>query len=359
MAKLDKLFQMMIDAKASDLHLVTNQRPAMRIDGKLEYIGAAPVLEDEALRTMLYELIANEKLLEFKETGDADFSYEISDLARFRANYFEQRTGIGAVFRHIPNDILTLEALGMPEILQKTAMLQQGLVLVTGPTGSGKSTTLAGIIDYANTHRQDHILTIEDPVEFVHESRGCLVNHREVGKHTHSFAIALRAALREDPNIILVGEMRDLETIALAIEAASTGHLVFGTLHTQSATKTVDRIVDVFPTDQQEKIRVTLSETLKIVVAQNLLPRVDQPGRCAVLEILVCTPAVASMIREGKTYQLISMMQTGKRYGMQLLDDSIETLLNKGWITPEVAYETAIDKKYFASLLPEGHDVLN
>ncbi|MBF0288378.1 MAG: type IV pilus twitching motility protein PilT [SAR324 cluster bacterium] len=359
MAKLDKLFQMMMDANASDLHLVTSQKPAMRIDGKLEYVEAAPVLDDESLRSMLYELASEEKLSEFKESRDVDFSYEIEDLARFRANYFEQRTGVGAVFRHIPNNILTLEALGMPKILKKTAMLQQGLVLVTGPTGSGKSTTLAGIIDYANKHRRDHILTIEDPVEFVHESQGCLVNHREVGRHTQSFAVALRAALREDPNIILVGEMRDLETIALAIEAASTGHLVFGTLHTQSATKTVDRIIDVFPTEQQEKIRVTLSETLKVVVAQNLLPRVDQPGRCAVLEILVCTPAVSAMIREGKTYQLISMMQTGKRHGMQLLDDSIEALLNKGWIEPETAHEKSIDKKRFAALLPEDHDVLN
>ena len=356
MAKIDRLLQVMMEAGASDLHLVVGKKPAMRIDGDLGYMESAPLLEDEALRSMLYEIAAEDKLAQFKENWDIDFGYEVPELARFRVNFFEQRTGIGSVFRLIPSKILSLEALGLPDVIKKSAMYHQGLVLVTGPTGSGKSTTLAAIIDHANTHRKDHILTIEDPIEFVHESQGCIVNHREVGKHTSSFAIALRAALREDPDIILVGEMRDLETIALAIEAASTGHLVFGTLHTQSAPKTVDRIIDVFPPDQQEKIRVTLSETLKMVVAQNLMPRADQSGRCAALEILVCTGAVAAMIREGKTYQLISMMQTGKRHGMRLLDDEIESLLQKGWISPESAFEQSIDKKRFVSLLTEPPD---
>jgi twitching motility protein PilT len=246
---------------------------------------------------------------------------------------------------------MTADQLGLPPVITQLAMLHKGLVLVTGPTGSGKSTTLAAIIDYANKHRKDHIITVEDPVEFVHHSHGCIVNHREVGRHTRSFAAALRAALREDPDIILVGEMHDLETIQLAIEAAATGHLVFGTLHTQSAAKTVDRIIDVFPANQQAQIRSTLSDSLKAVVAQTLFKRIDVKGRCAALEILICTPACANLIRESKTFQIPSTIQTGRKYGMQSLDNAIEDLMKKGWISVEEAYSKSIDKSKFAPYL--------
>jgi len=249
--------------------------------------------------------------------------------------------------------------LGLPPILLKMAMLQKGLVLVTGPTGSGKSTTLAAMMDYANHNRKDHILTVEDPIEFVHKSADCIVNHREVGTHTKSFGTALKGALREDPDIILVGEMRDLETIALAIEAAATGHLVFGTLHTQSAAKTIDRIIDVFPASQQAQIRTTLSEALVGVVAQNLFKRVDKKGRCACLEILVGTPAVRNLIRENKTFQIPSAIQTGKKLGMQSLDDAILQRLDDGWISAEEAYDKAIAKERFVNFLKEPPDVFS
>jgi twitching motility protein PilT len=266
-------------------------------------------------------------------------------------NFFRQLNGIGAVFRLIPSTIMTADQLGLPPVITQLAMLQKGLVLVTGPTGSGKSTTLAAIVDYANKHRKDHIITVEDPVEFVHHSQGCIVNHREVGRHTRSFATALRAALREDPDIILVGEMRDLETIQLAIEAAATGHLVFGTLHTQSASKTVDRIIDVFPANQQAQIRSTLADSLKAVVAQTLFKRIDVKGRCAALEILMCMPACANLIRESKTFQIPSVIQTGRKYGMQALDSAIEDLLKRGWVSPEEAYSKSIDKSKFIQYL--------
>jgi twitching motility protein PilT len=255
--------------------------------------------------------------------------------------------------------VLSAEQLGLPPILMKAAMLKKGLVLVTGPTGSGKSTTLAGIIDHANKNRKDHILTVEDPIEFVHESQGCIVNHREVGLHTKSFGAALRGALREDPDIILVGEMRDLETIRLAVEAAATGHLVFGTLHTTNAAKTVDRVIEVFPAEEQAQIRNTLSTSLRIVVAQNLFKRVDVKGRCAALEILVCSNAIANLIRDAKTFQIPSAMQTGKKLGMQTLDDAILDLVNKKWIAPEEAYEKAIDKTRFIPLLKTPPDELS
>jgi len=305
---------------------------------------------------MLYEIAPDVKIKIFEETGDVDFGYEIPGLARFRANYFNQKYGCGAVFRQIPSKIVSAEELGLPPILLKAAMLKKGLVLVTGPTGSGKSTTLAAIIDYANKHRKDHIITVEDPIEFVHQSQGCIVNHREVGLHTKSFSAALRGALREDPDIILVGEMRDLETIRLAVEAAATGHLVFGTLHTTNAAKTVDRVIEVFPADEQAQIRNTLSTGLKIVVAQNLFKRIDKKGRCAALEILVCNNAVANMIRDAKTFQIPSLMQTGKSIGMQTLDDAIKELLDKKMISPEEAYEKAIDKAKFQSMLKTPPD---
>src|SRR5512145_2528943 len=303
MARLDAFFKLMFDQGASDLHIVAGQPPILRVHGELERVKYDP-LEEEQLRAMLYEIAPEQKIKQFEETGDVDFGYEIPGVARFRANFFMQRQGCGAVFRQIPSKVLTADELGLPPILKKTGLLHKGLVLVTGPTGSGKSTTLAAILDHANRQRQDHIITIEDPIEFVHQSQGCLVNHREVGTHTRSFAAALRGALREDPDIILVGEMRDFETIELALTAAATGHLVFGTLHTPSAGKTIDRVIDVFPAAQQNQIRNTISEGLKGVVAQNLMKRIDIKGRVAALEVLVVTPAIANLIREAKTYQI-------------------------------------------------------
>jgi len=350
MAKIDAFFKLMAEQGASDLHLAAGSQPVLRIRGEMERVEYKP-FEDDELRALLYEIAPEDKIKVFEETGDVDFGYEIPGLARYRANFFRQKRGVAAVFRQIPSKVLTVEELGLPEICKKFAMLHKGLVLVTGPTGSGKSTTLAAIIDYANKHRKDHIITVEDPIEFVHQSQGCIVNHRELGTHTKSFAAALRGALREDPDIILVGEMRDLETIQLALEAAATGHLVFGTLHTTSAPKTVDRVIDVFPANQQGQIRTTLSESLKGVIAQNLFKRADKKGRCAALEILVCTYAVGNLIREAKTHQLPSVMQTGKRLGMQTLDDAIMDLLKKGWISPEDAYDKSIDKQKFVPFL--------
>ncbi|MCP9439652.1 MAG: type IV pilus twitching motility protein PilT [Nitrospira sp.] len=358
MAKIDEYFHMMVDRGASDLHLVAGQAPALRINGDLERVTTQGPLDHEGLKQLLYEITPAPKKSQFEATGDVDFGYEIQGLARFRANLFNQKYGCAAVFRKIPNQVLTAEELGLPSIVTKAAMLKKGLVLVTGPTGSGKSTTLAAMIDYANKHRKDHILTIEDPIEFVHQSYGCIVNHREVGVHTQSFASALRGALREDPDIILVGEMRDMETIRLAVEAAATGHLVFGTLHTENAAKTVDRVIEVFPHQEQAQIRNTLSTALRVVVAQNLFKRADQKGRCAALEILVCNSAVANLIRDAKTFQIPSIMQTGKAIGMQTLDDAIQDLLNKKWISPEEAYEKSIDKNRFAKLLKTPPDSL-
>jgi twitching motility protein PilT len=350
MAKIDAFFNLMMEVGASDLHLASGSQPIVRVRGELERITHPP-LEDEALKAMLYEIAPEYKVKLFEETGDVDFGYEIQGVARFRANFFNQKYGVGAVFRQIPSTVLTADQLGLPPIMKKFAELHKGLVLVTGPTGSGKSTTLAAIIDYANKVRKDHIITVEDPIEFVHQSQGCLVNHREVGMHTKSFAAALRGALREDPDIILVGEMRDLETIELALTAAATGHLVFGTLHTPSAAKTIDRVIDVFPAGQQNQIRNTLSESLKGVVAQNLMKRIDVKGRVAALEVLVVTPAIANLIREAKTYQIPGMLQVGKKYGMQTLDDAIMDLLNKRMISPEDAYSRSIDKTKFRPLL--------
>lgn len=353
MAKIDAFFKLMNDQKASDLHLVSGLAPALRINGEMERVKYKELDNDE-LRSMLYEIAPEDKVKVFEETGDVDFGYEIPGLARYRANFFMQKNGIGAVFREIPSEILTAEQLGLPPVISKLASLPRGLILVTGPTGSGKSTTLAAIIDVANKTRKDHIITVEDPIEFVHKSQSCIVNHREVGLHTQTFSAALRGALREDPDIILVGEMRDLETISLAIEAASTGHLVFGTLHTSSAPKTVDRIIEVFPSSEQAQIRSTLSDGLRAVVAQVLFKRSDKPGRCAALEILIANPAVRNLIRESKTHQIASMIQTGKKYGMQLLDDAIMDLLNKGMISGDDAYLKANDKQKFRSFCKEA-----
>lgn len=350
MARIDAFFKLMNDQGASDLHLMAGQQPAIRVRGEIERIKYK-VLDNNDLRSMIYEITPEDKIKRFEETGDIDLGYEIPGLARYRCNFFMQRNGVAAVFRQIPNNIMSCEQLGLPAVISKLAGLPRGLVIVTGPTGSGKSTTLAAIIDEANRLRKDHIIAIEDPIEFVHESRGCIINQREIGVHTKSFSTALRGALREDPDIILVGEMRDLETMSLAIEAANTGHLVFTTLHTSSAMSTVDRIVEVFPAAQQAQIRSNLSDSIRAVISQVLFKRIDRKGRCPALEIMIATPAVRNLIREAKTHQLSSSMQTGKKYGMQLLDDAIMSLYNRGWISAEDSYSKANDKAKFRPLL--------
>ncbi len=355
MAKIDAFFNLMFEQRASDLHLSSGNQPMLRINGELHRVDYPP-LENDDLKKMLYEIAPEFKTKVFEETGDVDFGYEIPHLCRLRVNFFNQKHGVAAAFRQIPSKVLSFEDFEkmnapLPAVLKKLAMLNRGLVVVTGPTGSGKSTTLAAMVDYANKNRRDHIITIEDPIEFVHESKSCLVNHREVGLNTKSFAAALRGALREDPDIIMVGELRDLETIELALVAASTGHLVLGTLHTPSAAKTVDRIIDVFPADQQNKVRATLSEAMKGVVAQNLFKRIDNKGRVAALEILVFTTAIANLVRECKTHQIPGMIQVGKKYGNQPLDDAIMEHVRMKRISPEEAYDKALDKKKFRPFL--------
>jgi len=357
MAKIDAFFQLMNEQGASDLHLIAGQQPILRLHGELERVKYQ-VLENDELKAMLYEIAPEHKIKVFEETGDVDFGYEIPGVARYRANFFNQKNGCAAVFRQIPRKVLTAQDLGLPPILTRAAMLHKGLILVTGPTGSGKSTTMAAMIDHANKHRKDHVITIEDPIEFVHQSQGCVINHREVGLHTRSFAAALRGALREDPDIILVGEMRDLETIRLAVEAAETGHLVFATLHTTNAAKSVDRIIEVFPHDEQAQIRSALSTSLKVIVAQTLCKRIDRKGLCVALEILVCTPAIANLIRENKIFQIPSAIQVGKKFGMQTLDDAIMEVLMKKWISPEEAYNKCIDKGKFLPFLKTPPDDL-
>jgi twitching motility protein PilT len=355
MAKIDAFFKLMFDQGASDLHLVSGQQPIIRLHGDMERVKYK-VLEDGELKAMLYEIAPELKIKQYEETGDVDFGYEIPGVARFRCNFFNQKYGCGAVFRQIPTKVTTADDLGLPPIMKRAALLHKGLILFTGPTGSGKSTSLAAIIDHANKHRKDHIITVEDPIEFVHQSQGCLINHREVGMHTRSFAAALRGALREDPDIILVGEMRDLETIRLAIEAAETGHLVLSTLHTTNAAKTVDRIIEVFPQEEQAQIRSALSTSLKLVVAQTLLKRVDRKGRCAALEIMVVTPAIANLIRENKTFQIPSAIQVGKQFGMQTLDDAIMEVLQKKWVSAEEAYSNCINREKFRPFLKAQQD---
>ena len=352
MARIDSFFKLMSEQKASDLHLSTNNPPMLRINGELVRVDY-PALKNDDLKSMVYEIAPEGKIKIFEETSDVDFGYEVPGVARYRANFFQQKYGISAVFRLIPSTVLTVDDLGLPPVLRKFPMLKKGLILVTGPTGSGKSTTLAAMMDYANLQRHDHIITVEDPIEFVHRSQNCLVQHREVGVHTRSFSAALRGALREDPDILLVGEMRDLETIELALTAAATGHLVFGTLHTSSAAKAVDRVIDVFPADQQNQIRSTLAESLKGVIAQNLFKRIDKPGRVAALEILVVDMAIANLVREGKTHQIPGMIQVGKKKGNQPLDDAIMEHLRHTRISPEEAYDKSLDKKKFRAFLKE------
>lgn len=350
MAQIDDFFNALLEFKGSDLHLSTGNPPIIRINGELESLDYPP-FDDVTLREILFEICPGDKIAEFQDCGDIDFGYGYGDKARFRANYFRQQKGIAGVFRTIPTEILSADELGLPDVCRKFAGLKKGLVVITGPTGCGKSTTLAAIIDQANRTRSGHILTVEDPIEFVHKSKKALISHREVGSDTKSFASALRGALREDPDIILVGEMRDLETISLAIEAAATGHLVFGTLHTPSAAKTVDRIIDVFPSAQQNQIRSTLSEALVGVISQNLFRRIDKPGRVAAIEVLVVDTPIANLIREGKTFQIPSMIEVGRKKGNRPLDDAIMDHFQAKRISAEEAYEKCIDKKKFRPFL--------
>ena len=342
-AKIDTLLREMMAAKASDLHLSSGNHPVMRVHGEIHFSKDRAVLTSAAVNAFVQEIMNDKAKKDFAELHDADFAYEIPGLGRFRINVFEDRNGVGAVMRQIPIEIITADKLGLPKACMDLCWLSKGLVVVTGPTGSGKSTTLAAMIDYINKNRSDHIITIEDPVEFVHKNIKCLVNQREVGQHTKSFKNALRAALREDPDIVLVGEMRDLETIAIAIETAETGHLVFGTLHTTTAVSTVDRIIDQFPTDRQAQIRVMLSESLKGVVAQVLCKKIGG-GRIAAHEIVLGSPAVTSLIRDGKTFQLASVMQTSKNVGMVTMNDSLLALVQTKQVEPKEAWMKATDK---------------
>jgi twitching motility protein PilT len=341
---IDRLFHAMCRAGASDLHLSVGSSPIVRKDGRMQPLEAdAPALTPQDVVQLLGPIMPEKNRKEFSERHDTDFAYEIAGLARFRSNIFADRRGPGAVFRVIPTKILTAEQLGLsPHILQMCA-LTKGLVLVTGPTGSGKSTTLSAMIDHVNRTRQDHIITIEDPIEFVHPNQKCLINQREVHTHTDSFKDALRAALREDPDIVLVGELRDLETVAIAIETAETGHLVFGTLHTTTAASTVDRIIDQFPADRQAQIRIMLSESLRGVIAQTLCRKIGG-GRVAALEVLIATQAVSNLIREGKTFQIPSIMQVNKAVGMVSLNDALMDLVTKKLVEPDEAMAKAVDK---------------
>ncbi len=319
---------------ASDLHISTGEPPIVRIDGEIQKVDM-PALSKEDVHSMLYDILNDHQRKIFEEKKEIDFAIDIKGIARYRVNAFYQSRGKAIVFRTIPNKVLTLEDLGLPGILADFTKRSKGLVLVTGPTGSGKSTTLAAMIDYINRNKRSHILTIEDPIEFVYESKLSLINQRELGTDTHSFANSLRSALREDPDVIMVGEMRDLETISLAMTAAETGHLVFSTVHTSSAAKTIDRIIDVFPPDQQNQIRTMFSESIIAVITQNLLKRGDGNGRVAALEIMIGTLAVRNLIREGKIAQIPGMMQTGKKYGMQTMDASLVELLQQGMVSKE------------------------
>lgn len=357
MAQLDRLFKLMVEEKASDLHLNSNCVAKWRLHGDICDIENEKINTSEDIMYMLEEIMPEKNFYEFKDCNDTDFAYELEDYGRFRANVFMDKGGPGAVFRLIPSKIITAEDLNLPSSLLDLCFLSKGLVLVTGPTGSGKSTTLAAMIDYINRNRTEHIITIEDPIEFVHENKKCLINQREVKVHTKSFKSALKAALREDPDIVLVGEMRDLETVEIAIETAETGHLVFGTLHTSTAAGTVERIIQQFPSEKQAQIRQMLSGSLKGVVSQNLLKTKNGKGRVAAMEILIGNSAIAAQIRDGKTHQIESIMQISGNQGMVLLNDALIKLINTGKVEPAEAYKKSIDKsdllqKFKVNMIP-------
>ncbi|WP_105213272.1 type IV pilus twitching motility protein PilT [Pseudoalteromonas sp. T1lg22] len=342
---ITELLAFSVQHKASDLHLSAGVSPMIRVDGDVRRINI-PVLEAKEVSGLVYDIMNDKQRKEYEEKLEVDFSFEVPNLARFRVNAFNTNRGPAAVFRTIPNEVLTLEDLGAPEIFKTISDNPRGLVLVTGPTGSGKSTTLAAMIDYINSNRHDHILTIEDPIEFVHQNKQCLINQREVHRDTHSFNAALRSALREDPDVILVGELRDLETIRLAMTAAETGHLVFGTLHTTSAPKTIDLIIDVFPGEEKDMVRSMLSESLRAVISQTLLKKVSG-GRIAAHEIMIGIPAIRNLIREDKIAQMYSSIQTGAAHGMQTMDQCLHELLNRGLISTQAAKAKAHDKTQF------------
>ena len=343
---LTALLGFAVEQNASDLHISPYMPPLVRIRGEVMPLDMAPLTGEET-HAAIYDILNDVQKRIFEERRDLDFAFEIPGMSRFRANVLLQQHGPGAVFRVVPTKVRTLDEMGMPKVLKTLASREKGLVLVTGPTGSGKSTTLAAMVDYVNDNHRGHILTIEDPIEFVHNSKRCLVRQREVGPHTHSFANALRAALREDPDVILVGELRDLETTQLAISAAETGHLVFATLHTNSASKTVDRIIDIFPSGQQAQVRTMLSESIEGVVAQSLLPSKDGKSRVAALEVLVGVPALRNLIREDKTAQILSVIQTGTQYGMQSLDQSLRDLVMQGKLAREEAMKKSSNPRLF------------
>lgn len=342
---ITELLSFAVQQNASDLHISAGMPPVIRVDGDIRRIKL-PSLDNREVSALIYDIMNDKQRKEYEDQFETDFSFEVPSLARFRVNAFNQNRGAGAVFRTIPSKIWTLEDLNLGKVFRDLSEKPRGLVLVTGPTGSGKSTTLAAMVDYINDTRADHILTIEDPIEFVHESKKCLVNQREVHRDTHSFANALRSALREDPDIILVGEMRDLETIRLALTAAETGHLVFGTLHTTSAAKTIDRVVDVFPAEEKSMVRSMLSESLMGVISQTLLKKVSG-GRVAAHEIMVGTPAIRNLIREDKVAQMYSAIQTGANFGMNTLDQSLQDLVQRGIISRESARERSTNPQQF------------
>jgi twitching motility protein PilT len=341
--EIDRLLRQLVESKGSDLHLSVSAPPMIRKDGEMQTLPGFPPLTPDSMQRMVMPIVPERNQGEFARTHDSDFAYELPGICRFRANLFLDLKGMGAVFRVIPSKILSVEDLGIPKEVLALCHLPKGLVLVTGPTGSGKSTTLAALIDYINRNRSDHIITIEDPVEFVHPNKKCLINQRQVGEHTDSFKKALRAALREDPDIVLLGEMRDLETIAIALETAETGHLVFGTLHTSSAPATIDRIIDQYPPEQQAQIRVMLANSLKGVMAQMLCKKIGG-GRAAAWEIMFGVPSISNLIREQKIFQIPSIMQTGRKQGMALMNDSLFRLVKDGLVAPEEALSKANDK---------------
>ncbi len=353
MATIDRFFQHLVSEGGSDLHLSEGEPPKIRKHGSIVSIPNEPVLEGPSFEEMLEEIAEPKAFARYKKSGDLDFAYAMDDESRFRCNYLKQQNGYAAVFRLIPTKIVSLEDLNIPSVIKEFAHMRSGLVLITGPTGSGKSTTLAALIDYINTNFSRHIITVEEPIEFVHRSKQSIITQREVPIQTPTFSDGLRSSLREDADIVLVGEMRDLETISLALTAAETGLLVFGTLHTNNARKTIDRIVDVFPASQQAQIRTMLAASLKGVVAQLLMKRCDTPGRTAVNEILFSNTAVASIIREGKTQKLYDVIIGGKSEGMQFMDDAIWDKLREGIVSPQEAYMKAIDKTRFRNFLPE------